>query len=104
MIQHDLLRWKIRDGRFVYREKVYYRSSRRMHALNGWLESLSREQISATVDALYRIFVTARVSTVYDLIGKPLQVCWRLLQAFGELDARARKLVVTLLGKVLRYL
>lgn len=104
VFQHDLLRWKIRDGRFVYCEEVYHRSSRRMQALNGWMESLSREQVTNTVNALYQIFTAARLSTVYDLVFSPFRALRLILQAFRSLDKKSRELVKALLRKVLRYM
>lgn len=104
VIQHDLLRWKIRDGRFVYREKIYHKSSRRMQALNGWLESLSRDQISSMVEALYQIFDGAHVSSVYDLVLAPFQALRLLWQGFCALDQKSRKLVRMFLRKVIRYM
>lgn len=104
VIQHDLLRWKIKDGRFVYREKVYHRSSRRMYALNEWLESLSREQVSSTVDALYQVFAGARFSSVYDLVLTPFHALRLLWQGFCALDQSSRKLVLAFLREILKHL
>ena len=104
VIQHDLLRWKIREGKFVYREEVYHRSSRRMYALNGWLESLSREQISSTVEALYQIFAEAQFSSVYDLVLTPFHTLRLLWQGFCTLDQKSRKLVSAFQRKIVRYL
>ena len=75
-----------------------------MQALNGWLESLSREQAGNTVDALYQMFAGARLSSVYDLVLTPFHALRLLWQGFFALDHSSRKLVRDFLREMLMHL
>lgn len=101
VIQHDLLRWKIWNGQFVYRKRVYRRNSRRMRMLNAWIDSLPKEQVIETVDVLYHIFSTARISTVYELLKRPLYQFGKLAGILRGLDEHSRNLVRDLFRKIL---
>lgn len=91
VVQHDLMNWKIRDGKFVYRKDVYRRSSIRTTILNAWVNSLTREQIAVFVETLYELLGATRAGNVYELMKKPFGVVRTVLRAFRGLEKDRRQ-------------
>lgn len=86
MDQHDLMQWMIRRGRFVYLKEVRGRNARKSAIFNGWINSLSRQQIRMFVETLYRLLQTAHVTDVSQLLRKPLHVLRVVFGNFLRLD------------------
>ena len=102
VIQHDLMQWKIRNGRFVYRKDVYRRSSRRTGILNAWMDSLNREQTAFFVETLYELLNSARVRSVVDFFRAPVRLIHRLIQSFRKLDQEQRRSFLEIIFKLPR--
>ncbi len=101
VVQHDLMNWKIRDGRFLYRKEVYRRSSLRTAILNAWVNSLTREQIAAFVETLYELLSAARAGDVYELIKKPFGMARAVLRAFRGLEKSRRRAFLDIIRRLL---
>lgn len=84
--QHDLMQWKIRNGKFVYRRELYAGSSRWTIILNTWFGLLDREQTASFVETLYDLLGFAHVSSVAQIVRAPLSVLKRMLLGFQKLD------------------
>lgn len=100
VIQHDLMQWKIREGKFVYRKSLYRRSDRKTAILNDWIDSLTGEQISSFVETLYELICSSRVRTVGELLKWPLRVLGAALNSFLGMDRKRRKTFLQIIGKL----
>lgn len=104
IVQHDLMQWKIRDGKFVYRKEVCRGSGERSKRLNEWIESLSRGQIRMFVETLYDLLRSTKIETVYELMKTPVKVLHLVLLELYRLDRQSRetflKLFWLLLGRI----
>ena len=102
IVQHDLMQWKIRNGKFVYRKEVCRGSSEKSRKLNGWIESLPREQVVTFVETLYRLIKSARIETVYELMKTPVKVLHVVMRELYRLDKQSRKAFLRLFRQLLR--
>lgn len=100
LIQHDLMQWKIQDGKFVYRKELYGRSNRRTAILNAWINSLTVEQIAAFVETLYELLRMASVRTVGELLKRPVLVLCRVFKNLLHLDKKRRRSFLRVIGKL----
>lgn len=53
-LQHDLMNWKVRDGKFVLREKFSKKQNRLINRLNRWVLSLTGKERKGFVDLLFQ--------------------------------------------------
>ncbi|MDY3251139.1 MAG: Mbeg1-like protein [Candidatus Choladocola sp.] len=104
VIQHDLMQWKIHNGKFVYRKDVYRRSSRKTEILNAWVSSLSRAQITEFVGTLYELLRSTQIKTVYDLMKAPLRKLYTICRCFAGLDERRRKSFIQTVKKLFQVI
>lgn len=102
IIQHDLMQWKIRKGRFVYRKDLNGRSQRKAAIFNAWFNSLSREQIFVFVETVYDLLCAAHVESVYQLIKAPFGILRRVTAGFTKLEADRRVTIWGILRKLVR--
>ncbi len=91
VMQHDLLQWKIRNGKFIYRKQLYGRSGRKSRILNDWMDSLNQKQISFFVETLYELLRDAKVQSVYEIVKKPFQLLGAVCRSFRMLDREHRR-------------
>lgn len=99
--QHDLMQWKIENGRFRYCRKLGRRGSRKSQILNLWISSLSRKQIAEFVGLLYRLVLSVRLPDVSAVLEMPVRVLFLLLRELLAQDSASRKLVRQILRKLL---
>lgn len=102
MIQHDLMQWKIRDGRFIYRKELYRRSNRKTAILNAWINSLTRDQIALFVETLYELLLSAKVRTVGELLSAPFRILHSVFCSFRRLDKVRRQSFLQTLGELFK--
>ena len=102
IVQHDLMQWKIRNGKFVHRKEVCRGSSQKSRKLNEWIESLPREQVVTFVETLYRLIRSARIETVYELMKTPVKVLHVAMRELYRLDKQSRKVFLRLFRQLLR--
>lgn len=100
MVQHDLMQWKIRDGKFVYRKDLYRRSDRKTAILNDWIDSLTGEQIASFVETLYELLCSARVKDVSELLKGSFRVTGAIWRSFGRMDRGRKKAFLEVIGKL----
>lgn len=100
LIQHDLLQWKIREGKFVFCRQLYRRSGKRVRKLNNWIDSLSRRQAAEYVEVLYGLFLSARINSVYDLLKRPVYHLGRIRKALGNMEKGRRKMVLEVFARI----
>lgn len=93
IIQHDLMQWKIRNGRFVYRRDLNGTSRRKAAIFNAWFNSLSREQVIVFVETLYDLLCAAHVQSVYQLLKAPFGVLRKMMSGFRKLDKEKRGII-----------
>ncbi len=104
IVQHDLMQWKIQNGRFVYRKEVCRGSSEKSKKLNEWMESMPREQVVMFVETLYRLIRSAKIETVYEFMKMPVKVLHIALRELYRLDKQSRKTFLRILRELLRYI
>lgn len=100
MVQHDLMQWKIRGGKFVYCKKLRPRSVRKSAILNSWASSLSRAQRSEFVETLYELLRGTHVSDVGELLKKPFVILHRLLRGLRSMDRNKRRSFFAVIRKL----
>ena len=98
--QHDLMHWKIRNGRFVYRQDLRRRSSRKAAVLNAWIDSLTREQISVFVEILYGLLCSTKARTVYELAKQPFLKLHTMIESFRRLDSGEKRAFWQIIGRL----
>lgn len=102
IVQHDLMQWKIRNGRFVYRRDLDRRSRRRAAVFNAWFGSLSKNQIYIFVETLYALLCEAHVNNTYQLLKAPFGILRKVFAGFFHLDRERRGVILEMLGKLFR--
>lgn len=100
MGQHDLMQWKIREGRFVYLRELRGKSTRKSAILNTWVNSLTRQQISDFVETLYELLRGTHASNVAELVKKPFRVIYLVFRSFGRMDKKRRQSFLRIIGKL----
>ncbi|MDO4323996.1 MAG: DUF2974 domain-containing protein [Lachnospiraceae bacterium] len=100
MVQHDLMQWKIREGRFVYRRELQGRSTRKSAILNAWVNSLTKRQITEFVEILYELLRSTQASTVAELVKRPFRILYLVLRSFGRMDKKRRQSFLQIIGKL----
>lgn len=98
--QHDLMQWKIRGGKFVYRKAVYRGSTRTTGIFNTWIDSLNPEQIALFVEILYELLISASVQTVADLFKAPFRLVGAIFNSFRSLDKTRRSSFMGIIKKL----
>ncbi|MGI6106291.1 MAG: Mbeg1-like protein [Raoultibacter sp.] len=66
--QHDPYFWAIENGNFVYFDTVDSRALRRQKVISEWFASLSREELSVSIDALFETIQAGGIESVLDLL------------------------------------
>lgn len=101
-MQHDLMNWKIRNGKFVYRRDIYKRSKRRTDIFNAWMNSLNTEQIILFVETVYELLVSASVQNVTDFFREPFGLLRKLFQGFRGMEREQKKSFWIIMRKWIR--
>lgn len=70
LAQHDLMLWKIRDGKFVYRSNLRRKSRLLAAKVNAWINSFSLPEISSFVNTLYELLLDDSPKNAKILVGK----------------------------------
>lgn len=104
LLQHDLMNWKIRDGKFVFCKGLKSASKRRAEAVTRWIDSLSRNQISDFVEIMYRLLQVTHARTVYELLKWPLRKFRAIIRAFQTLGKEEQQVVKQVFGKLIQML
>ncbi len=104
LIQHDLMNWKIRDGRFVYCKGLKSASKRRAEAVTRWIDSLSNSQIADFVEIMYTLLQSTQARTVYELMKWPLQRLRAIVKSFRALDQSEQQTVRQVFKKLVQML
>ena len=91
--QHDLLQWKIRNGRFMYRKDLNRKSKRQAAIFNAWFNSLSGEQVFVFVETLYDLLCAAHVQSVAQLLKAPFGILRKMASGFRKLDKGKRGII-----------
>lgn len=99
MGQHDLMQWKIKDGKFIYRKEIQGRSSKKSVIFNNWINSLSKQQAVVFVETLYGLLRQAQISNVAQLLKKPFHILHTALRFFKNLDKKKRNMFFQTIGK-----
>ena len=55
-LQHDLMNWKIKEGKFVLQENFEKKHLRRINRLNRWIKSFTARERKELIDLLFRSF------------------------------------------------
>lgn len=100
MVQHDLMQWKIREGRFVYLKELRVGSRRKAMVFNEWIASLSKRQISFFVETLYGLLRSARITNVAQLLRRPLYVLGRIVRSITKMDCGKRRMLLQIIRKL----
>ena len=100
MVQHDLMQWRIRGGKFVYLKEVRGRSRRKSMIFNTWVNSLSKRQIVLFVETLYGLLRSAQISNVSELLRKPFSVLRQMVQNFRKMDKGKKKMLFQIIKKL----
>lgn len=70
LAQHDLMFWKIRDGKFVYRSNLRRKSRLLAAKVNAWINSFSLPEISSFVNTLYELLLDDSPKNAKVYVGK----------------------------------
>lgn len=103
LLQHDPFTWLIRDGKFVRSDSLYKGRKILDHAMNEWIMSLSDEQMVRFVEDLFDLTKAAEVEDLVIFEQDRKKNIKALLEAYKEMDAKEKKFMGKLLGKLFRY-
>lgn len=103
LAQHDLMFWKIRDGKFVYRKNLRRRNLHLARKINSWIDSLSLDQIAAFVNLLYELLKADGPEYAKKTGGSFLNIRLKsVCRKFKRLDKNKRKEFLLVIRKYFR--
>lgn len=86
--QHDFMNWKIRDGHFIYREKLKPAAARLANRLRHWMDSMDDEQRHEIVDLIYDMVLACRPKDIYNMAD---EIPMRIKTVIGSIINMPRK-------------
>lgn len=101
-MQHDAFSWEIKDGNFVYAEKLTGSSEYMNRTLKAWLESMPDAQRQALIEVLFQVLESAGADTVEDIVEGRIKSLRALLSQYRNLDAGTRKMIARLVRALLK--
>lgn len=89
LVQHDLMNWKIKDGRFQYCRSLKRSSKNLGNRLNRWIGSLTQTEIREYINCLYQLIGGYEKTMVYEL--KPTEILSRIHDFIRHGDAEEKE-------------
>lgn len=86
IIQHDLMRWKIRKGRFIPAGKMPLIRARKALRLNRLIENMPEKRLRRTINTLYDVITREGYETVSELTQNPKTVLKELWKTVKSLE------------------
>lgn len=98
-LQHNSYVWKSEKGRFIRLEDNSELKKVHDKAMNDWLYSLSDDEISTLVDAIFEVVTAASAKDLFDLIENPKSTVIAAFNKYKELDQKTKDMIVSLLKR-----
>ena len=101
-MQHDAFSWEVKDGNFVYAEKLTDGAEYMNRTLKAWLESMPDAQRQALIEALFHVLESAGADTIEDIVEGRMKSLRALISQYRSLDADTRKMIARLVRALLK--
>ena len=101
-MQHDAFSWEVKDGHFVYAEKLTSSAEYMNRTLKAWLESMPDSQRQALIEALFQVVESAGADTMEDIAEGRIQSLLAMLSEYRNLDDGTRKMIARLVRALLK--
>ena len=90
VMQHDPLSWKVLGTSFVPAQAFKSESVFFEKTVNGWIETMSKEQLEDFVTTLFEIIFSTGAKTNSDIEANKLHYSAKIVQAFARMDMKKR--------------
>ena len=97
ILQHDAMKWQIREGEFVTVDGVDFSGRMTDETLHGWLKTIDMDTRRLLVDTVYKVLEASQEETLDGMIKDWHESALRMLEALRELDPEVRKHVERIL-------
>ena len=94
IMQHDPFSWVVENGSFSYEASLTSSAAFLNRSLNEWISALSEEELSAFVDALYKVLCSFGGETFADMPEEWWKIVLNVLGGMKELDADTYKCIL----------
>lgn len=99
--QHDFMNWKIRDGHFIYRERLKPAAARLANRLKHWMDSMDDEQRHEIVDLIYDMVLACRPKDIYNMADEIPARIKTVIESIINMPQRDRDEIKSALRKLL---
>lgn len=100
IMQHDPYSWVVEGGDFHYLDSLSSRALFLDKSLNEWISSLSRDELSAFADSLYKVLCALPGDTFTDLPDKWWETVREALNGLRGLDADTYSCIAHTVGSL----
>jgi len=101
-MQHDAFSWEVKDGSFVYAEKLTSSAEYMNRTLKAWLEAMPDAQRQTLIEALFQVLESAGADTIKDIVEGRIHFLRSILSQYRSLDADTRKMIARLVRALLK--
>ena len=101
-MQHDAFSWEVKDGSFVYAEKLTSSAEYMNRTLKAWLEAMPDAQRQTLIEALFQVVESAGADTNEDIAEGRIQSLRAMLSEYRNLDDGTRKMIARLVRALLK--
>ena len=98
LYQHDAFNWQVLGNKFITVPKLDKISVETHHLLNSWTESMSSEERSEFVEALYRLITVNETATLSDIASDKYKFILGVLKA----DGKTKKVFLSAINRLIK--
>lgn len=100
--QHDALSWQVVGDHFITVQKTDETSVKINEMLNDWLSKISKKEREQFINSLFSILDKNKIETIEDLAKLSIRKIPGLVKSYKKLEEESRKLMLNLLGDLVR--
>ena len=104
LLQHDPYSWMIKDNKFVSSKDIYISSMFMDEVINGWIASLSEEQLHIFTETLFGVIDATQASTRIELASEWKKSAIAFMNAAKEIDDDTKKMMKEIIKKLFHML
>ena len=99
-MQHNTYFWKSKDGKFIRSKGMTRIKKTTDAALNEWIYSLSDDEVSTFVDALFDVLTASDAKTLFELAKNPQKSVLSFFSAYKEMDKSTKEAIFSIIRKL----